>query len=87
VSESYGLKPGDMLRIESVNTNPPEAVHGLKIRLDKAKGGDPILVMPRILAVTALLQEHLEKAIPDAARIEIDIEWPDGGRVKVEGKA
>ena len=58
----------------------------MDINVERASGGEPKTVTGRIEMVSDDVK-LLCARYPDAARIEIDIEWPDGGRVKVEGKA
>jgi hypothetical protein len=59
----------------------------MKQELVRTKGNDPGLTKARAVNVgkiMALAEEHLPH---DAIRIEIDIEYADGGRVKLEGRA
>lgn len=41
----------------------------------------------RFAHVAALIAKFQAELPPDATRIEIDIEYADGGRVKLEGRA
>jgi hypothetical protein len=49
----------------------------------------PVVCMgsARLLAVTDLLNKFSAELPQDAMRVEIDIEYADGGRVKLEAKA
>ena len=60
----------------------------MKIRVEKAIGHDPELLGTRIIAVSAATTKAVEGLSDDEmARFEMDVEWADGGRVKVEGRA
>lgn len=55
--------------------------------MSKNKDVDPKLTRERHAQVSALIV-HLQDKLPaDAVRIEIDIEYADGGRVKTESRA
>lgn len=41
----------------------------------------------RLLTVQAIMAKLDQELPDDALRIEVDIEWADGGRVKLEAKA
>lgn len=41
----------------------------------------------RLLTVQAIMAKLDQELPDDAVRIEVDIEWADGGRVKLEAKA
>ena len=46
-----------------------------------------VLIVERLLLIQAILNK-LDRELPDdAVRIEVDVEWADGGRVKLEAKA
>jgi hypothetical protein len=55
----------------------------------KAKGGeDPAELGDRILDVTTATQNLVSTMdMRTVGRIEVDVEWADGARVKVEGRA
>jgi hypothetical protein len=58
----------------------------LKLSVERAKG-DPTTTHERTLKLVAIIHEMREILPPDVRRIEIDIEYADGGRVKLEGRA
>ena len=41
----------------------------------------------RIAQMSEIIKDFAQALPQDAARIEIDIEYADGGRVKIEGRA
>ena len=60
----------------------------MKTRLEKAIGDDAELLGTRIIAASAVMTEAVAKLRDDAVvRLEVDVEYADGGRVKLEGRA
>ena len=60
----------------------------MKIRTEKALGNDPELLGTRLTAAGAVMSDAIQRIVDDAVvRLEIDIEYADGGRVKLEGRA
>lgn len=60
----------------------------MKTRVEKAIGDDAELLGTRIIAASAVMTEAVAKLRDDAVvRLEVDVEYADGGRVKLEGRA
>ena len=59
----------------------------MKIRAEKTRGDDPELLGTRLTAVSAEASKALLAMDEGIVRFEMDVEWADGGRVKVEGRA
>jgi hypothetical protein len=55
--------------------------------LVRTKGNDFGMTKERAVNVGKIMALAEEYLPPDAIRIEIDIEYADGGRVKMEGRA
>lgn len=51
------------------------------------KGEDVAELASRVNAVSAMMNQIKELLPNGIARLEVDVEWPDGGRVKMEAKA
>jgi RNase P/RNase MRP subunit p29 len=58
----------------------------VKAAVTKAKGEMPALAV-RIAEIMEITDTALCALPKDAARFEIDIEYADGGRVKIEGRS
>lgn len=60
----------------------------MKIRVEKTRGDDVELLGTRIVSVSGVITDAVAKLREDGpARLEVDVEWPDGQRVKLEGRA
>ena len=60
----------------------------MKIRVEKTRGDDPELLGTRITAASAAITKAVKDLSEDSlVRLELDIEYADGGRVKMEGRA
>lgn len=60
----------------------------MKIRVEKTRGDDPELLGTRITAASAAIAKAVKDLSEDSlVRLELDIEYADGGRVKMEGRA
>ncbi len=60
----------------------------MKIRVEKTRGDDVELLGTRIVSVSGVITDAVAKLRDDAVvRLEVDVEYADGGRVKLEGLA
>ena len=60
----------------------------MKIRVEKTRGDDVELLGTRIVSVSGVITDAVAKLRDDAVvRLEVDVEYADGGRVKLEGRA
>ena len=54
----------------------------MKIRVEKTRGDDVELLGTRIVSVSGVITDAVAKLREDGpARLEVDVEWPDGQRV------
>lgn len=56
----------------------------MKLHAEKLSG-ETEQATARLQRIVALI-DKLSEELPGASRIEIDIEYPDGGRVKIEAR-
>jgi hypothetical protein len=62
-------------------------VKDLEVKVTKANANNLALLHLRIAQVSEIIKDFAQTLPQDAARIEVDIEYADGGRVKIEGRA